>query len=204
MGDSTETALLRAALAAGLSPAEVQRQQPRLHEVPFDSQRRCMSVVVQSGDGPLVITKGAPNDLLRRCSHIAAGEHPISLDAQTRDSLQSQADRLACRGLRVLAVAVRQHCDGWQSLDNGQLESALEFVGLLALMDPPRAEVPAAIAACREAGIKVTMVTGDSGLTAEAIARQIGLLDPRESPPGNPVADRCAMAGRWWPTSAVF
>jgi Ca2+-transporting ATPase len=189
VGDSTETALLRAALAAGLSPAEVQRQQPRLHEVPFDSQRRCMSVVVQSGDGPLVITKGAPNDLLRRCSHIAAGEHPISLDAQTRDSLQSQADQLACRGLRVLAVAVRQHCDGWQSLDNGQLESALEFVGLLALMDPPRAEVPAAIAACREAGIKVTMVTGDSGLTAEAIARQIGLLDPRESPPGNPVAD---------------
>jgi Ca2+-transporting ATPase len=189
VGDSTETALLRAALAAGLSPAEVQRQQPRLQEVPFDSQRRCMSVVVQSGDGPLVITKGAPDDLLRRCSHIAAGEHAIRLDAPTRNNLQRQADRLACRGLRVLAVAVRRHCNAWQSLDNGQLESELEFVGLLALMDPPRTEVPAAIAACREAGIKVTMVTGDSGLTAEAIARQIGLLDPRESPPGNPAAD---------------
>jgi len=189
VGDSTETALLRAAAAAGLSPAEVQRRQPRLHEVPFDSQRRCMSVVVRADDGPLVITKGAPDDVLRRCSHIAAEGGVLSLDAQARNNLESQADRLACRGLRVLAVAVRRRCDVWQSLDNGALEAELGFVGLLALMDPPRAEVPAAIAACRAAGIKVIMVTGDSGLTAEAIARQIGLLDRREATAVNPVAD---------------
>ena len=168
IGDSTETALLKATTAAGLSPAGLQRQQPRLHELPFDSHRRCMSVVVSTASGPLLISKGAPHEL---CSHSTLEEH-------ARIQLLQSADGLASRGLRVLAVAIRHLGDDWPALSHGALEQELEIVGLVGLVDPPRPEVPAAIAACRKAGIKVTMVTGDSGLTAQAIARQIGLLDP--------------------------
>ncbi|MEB3276462.1 MAG: cation-transporting P-type ATPase, partial [Cyanobacteriota bacterium] len=164
VGDSTETALLRAAAAAGLSPVAEQHRHPRLHEVPFDSHRRRMSVVVNSDDGPLLITKGAPADVLRHCSC-------------SSPEVAAQADQLASQGLRVLALAIRRLNPDWSSLSSTALEQELEFVGLLGLVDPPRAEVPTAIAACREAGIRVTMVTGDGPLTAEAIARQIGLLD---------------------------
>ncbi|MBM5801659.1 MAG: cation-transporting P-type ATPase [Cyanobacteria bacterium K_DeepCast_35m_m2_023] len=168
VGDSTETALLKAADAAGLSPAALQRQQPRLHEVPFDSHRRRMSVVVASQTSPLLISKGAPRELIRHCA----------IDDDARPVLWQAADQLASRGLRVLALAIRPLEHAWRSLSSEELEQQLRFVGLVGLMDPPRAEVPAAIAACHQAGIKVTMVTGDSGLTAQAIAQQIGLLDP--------------------------
>ncbi|MEB3172797.1 MAG: cation-transporting P-type ATPase [Cyanobacteriota bacterium] len=164
-GDSTETALLNAAAAANLSPAELQRQHPRLHEVPFDSHRRRMSVVVRTAHGPLLLCKGAPAELLAVCG-----------DAQT--ALQAQADHMASQGLRVLALAIRPLADDWSSLSSSDLEQQLRFVGLVGLLDPPRPEVPDAIAACQCAGIKVTMVTGDSGLTAAAIAHQIGLPDP--------------------------
>ncbi|MFZ9228367.1 MAG: cation-translocating P-type ATPase [Prochlorococcaceae cyanobacterium] len=175
VGDSTETALLGAALAAGLSPATLQQQQPRLQEVPFDSHRRRMSVVVRSGGAALLICKGAPAEVLAACS-----------DAQSAHQLQ--ADHMASQGLRVLAVALRQLEPSWTELSNNALEQQLSFVGLVGLLDPPRPQVPAAIAACRQAGIKVTMVTGDSGLTAQAIARQIGLLESAQVVEGHELA----------------
>lgn len=180
IGDSTETALLQAALAAGIAPDQARQQNPRLLEVPFDSHRRRMSVVVNSGEGPLLISKGAPSEVLQQCR--ATGD-----DERLR--VQAAADVLAARGLRVLALAVRPLAPDWSSQKGPALEQDLHLVALLGLYDPPRPEVPAAIAACRDAGIKVTMVTGDSGLTAQAIASQIGLLDQPAGSADRPAAD---------------
>ena len=177
LGDSTETALLRAAMAAGLSPDAEQQRHPRLTELPFDSHRRRMSVLVRSDTAALLICKGAPAEVLERCTALITAEGNVALDDEWRATLHHQADALAGRGLRVLALAIGTPTPTEAEAGGGALEQGLSFVGLAGLHDPPRAEVPAAIAACRSAGIKVTMVTGDSGLTAQAIARQIGLLE---------------------------
>jgi Ca2+-transporting ATPase len=139
-----------------------------------------MSVVVTSAEGPLLISKGAPSEVLQQCRAAGDGE---------RLRVQAAADAQAARGLRVLALAVRRLEPDWSTHDGASLERDLSLVALLGLYDPPRPEVPAAIAACRDAGIKVTMVTGDSGLTAQAIASQIGLLDQPAGSADHPAAD---------------
>ncbi|MFM7086364.1 MAG: cation-translocating P-type ATPase [Cyanobium sp.] len=191
-GDPTETAMLLAAAEAGLSPGEQQRRFPRRRELPFDSHRRRMTVLLElvepiaglplhhevAAAERLVITKGAPLEVLQRCSAwlLPGGFEP--LDQAARQGVVAANDALAGRGFRVIAVAVRLGGEGLQELAPEALEGDLALVGLLGLYDPPRPEVPEAIRQCRQAGIKVTMVTGDYGLTAQAIARQIGLLDP--------------------------
>ena len=194
VGDPTETALLLAAAAAGLTPEEQQRRHPRRREIPFDSHRRRMTVVVdwnpEADDLPplaptppaaatqaLVITKGAPLEVLEHCrGWITAGGYE-AFDAARRGQVMAANDALAARGFRVLALSLRP---GDASLDDSpaeELEAEQLFLGLIGLYDPPRPEVPEAIRRCQEAGIRVTMVTGDYGLTAQAIAQQIGLLD---------------------------
>lgn len=187
VGDPTETALLQAAQAAGLDPAELQRLHPRQREIPFDSHRRRMTVLVSWPDPPLaiaagdslVITKGAPLEVLERCDAwlTPAGSEP--LDARRRLSVVAANDDLAARGFRVIGVALRAAgAEELQATPGDLLETGQTLLGLLGLYDPPRPEVPDAIRRCRDAGIRVTMVTGDYGLTAQAIALQIGLLEP--------------------------
>ncbi|MGB5241094.1 MAG: cation-transporting P-type ATPase [Prochlorococcaceae cyanobacterium] len=186
VGDPTETAMLQAAQAAGLDPAERQRLHPRQREIPFDSHRRRMTVLVTWNDPPLpiaasgslVITKGAPLEVLERCDDwlTPAGSEP--LDGIRRQRVVAANDDLAARGFRVIAVALRPGAEELDSAPAEVLESGQTLLGLLGLYDPPRPEVPDAIRRCRDAGIKVTMVTGDYGLTAQAIALQIGLLEP--------------------------
>jgi Ca2+-transporting ATPase len=205
VGDPTETAMLQAALAAGLEPAERQRLHPRQRELPFDSHRRRMSVLVTWNDPPLpiaaggslVITKGAPLEVLERCEAwlTPAGSEP--LDPIRRQRVVAANDDLAARGFRVIAVSLRPGADGLQSAPADVLESGQTLIGLLALYDPPRPEVPDAIRRCRDAGIRVTMVTGDYGLTAQAIALQIGLLEP--AAPDGPGADAPPAAGHGRP-----
>jgi Ca2+-transporting ATPase len=174
IGDPTETAMWMAALAHDLSPDALQQPHVRRRELPFDSHRRRMSVIVEGGSDPegnahgglQLITKGAPLELLAHCG------------PEGRDAAIAANDALAARGYRVIAVARRQVDPSLLSAPADQLERELSLVGLLGLYDPPRPEVPEAIRQCHQAGIKVTMVTGDYGLTAQAIARQIGLLDP--------------------------
>ena len=186
VGDPTETAMLQAALAAGLDPAERKHLHPRLREFPFDSHRRRMTVLVTWNDPPLpidaggslVITKGAPLEVLQRCEAWLTPEGSEPLDPMRRQQVMAANDELAARGFRVIAVSLRPGADGLQSAPADVLESHQILIGLLALYDPPRPEVPDAIRRCREAGIRVTMVTGDYGLTAQAIALQIGLLEP--------------------------
>ena len=187
-GDPTETALLLAAVEAGLSHAEQQRRFPRRRELPFDSHRRRMTVVIEQGEPNsalplpagtrLAITKGAPLEVLELCHNqlTATGAEPLT--AAARQQAVRANDALACRGFRVIGVALRSGSDDLQTLAPEVLESDLSLIGLIGLYDPPRPEVSEAIRQCRQAGIKVTMVTGDYGLTAQAIAHQIGLLDP--------------------------
>ena len=182
IGDPTEAALLMAALARDLSLDTLQQRHPRLREVPFDSHRRRMSVIVEVDGGPdghangglELITKGAPLELLTHCG------------PEGRAAAVAANDALAARGYRVIAVARRWLDPSLLSAPVDQLEQELTLVGLLGLYDPPRPEVPEAIRQCHQAGIKVTMVTGDYGLTAQAIARQIGLLDPSANGASNP------------------
>ena len=177
IGDPTETAMWMAALAQNLSPDALQQRHPRRREVPFDSHRRRMSVVVERDGGLELITKGAPLELLAHCG------------PEGRAAAVAANDDLASRGYRVIAVARRRLDPALLSAPADQLERELTLVGLLGLYDPPRPEVPEAIRQCHQAGIKVTMVTGDYGLTAQAIAGQIGLLDPPAGGHDLPQAD---------------
>lgn len=177
IGDPTEAAMLMAALARDLSLDALQQCHPRRRELPFDSHRRRMSVIVEVNGGLALITKGAPLELLAHCS------------PEGRAAAVAANDDLAARGYRVIAVARRPLDPSLLSAPADQLERELTLVGLLGLYDPPRPEVPEAIRQCHQAGIKVTMVTGDYGLTAQAIARQIGLLDPPAPAHGPSQAD---------------
>lgn len=176
IGDPTEAAMLLAALARDLSLDALQQRHPRRREVPFDSHRRRMSVIVEVDGGLELITKGAPLELLAHCG------------PDGRAAAVAANDALAARGYRVIAVARRRLDPSLLSAPADQLEQELILVGLLGLYDPPRPEVPEAIRQCHQAGIKVTMVTGDYGLTAQAIARQIGLLDPPTADSAHPPA----------------
>jgi calcium-translocating P-type ATPase len=180
-GDPTEAALLIAAQEHQLDVESLRQRYPRRRELPFDSNRRRMSVVVEAdGEQLLLITKGAPVEMIAQCSaaRTAAGTAP--LDGEQRRLALEANDALASRGYRVLAVAQRIGDQALLSDRAEDLERDLALVGLVALYDPPRPEVPEAIRQCHQAGIRVTMVTGDYGLTAQAIALQIGLLE-RES-----------------------
>jgi Ca2+-transporting ATPase len=205
-GDPTEGALLAAAqkLGPGRDPASVTALAPRVAEAPFDAERRMMSVVVRDAApfaalpyGPaateahapprVVISKGAPLDVLARSTRVVARPGVRPLDEATRAAVRDETDRLAAHGLRVLGVAARRADPSQISLDNNQdgasrdaLERDLVFLGLVAMLDPPRPEVPEAVTRCRTARLRVIMVTGDQGATALAIARQVGIVAPEE------------------------
>ncbi|MFQ3585810.1 MAG: cation-transporting P-type ATPase, partial [Cyanobacteriota bacterium] len=189
IGDPTEAALLVAAVKAGIRLDELPEQLPRLREVPFDSRRRMMTVVLDWRQGDnffqvfqalshLAITKGAPLEVVRHCQGILKNGTAHPLTQKEVETVIAANDHLARQGFRVLGVAIRPGDEGFLSLRSQELEQDLIFVGLIAMFDPPRPEVASALAHCHRAGIKVTMVTGDYGLTAEAIARQIGLVNP--------------------------
>jgi potassium/sodium efflux P-type ATPase len=185
IGDPTEAALIVVAAKAGLNLEQLQRQSPRLREVPFDSRRRMMTVVLNwqlselwANEFPyLSFTKGAPLEVLRHCQSILWNGVVQDLTQTTRDEVVTANDNLAQQGFRVLGIAARKGGDDLLEQRSQELEQNLIFIGLVAMFDPPRPEVKDAIARCHTAGIKVTMVTGDYGLTAEAIARNIGLVN---------------------------
>ncbi len=166
IGDPTEGALLTFARKAGIDPEREAHRYPRRGELPFDSTRKRMTTVHDAPGGRTAYVKGAPSTVVPR----------TTLAAPQRAAALAAADDLARDGLRVLAVA-RRAVDGEPI--SPELEQGLELLGFVAMHDPPRPEVAAAVASCRGAGIRVLMVTGDNGITAEAIARRIGLLTGR-------------------------
>ena len=169
LGDPMEIALVEMGRKA-LPELPVSR---RLDEVSFDADRMRHSVVQSSPEGPILYCKGAPESVLQLCTHICNDGDFRPLDAVTREAIVHAQEEMAKRGLRVLAFASRKLP---ATYDHDTLEQGLVFQGLVGLEDPPRREVPDAIAKCHEAGIKVIMVTGDHPRTATAIAREIGLV----------------------------
>jgi len=145
---------------------------PRLDEIPFDADRMRLSAVHATPEGPTLYCKGALESVLPLCSMILADGDTRPLDPELRAQILAAQETMAEQGLRVLAFAYRLVEPHW---DRDHLEQDLVFTGFVGLEDPPRPEVPEAIGRCREAGIKVIMVTGDHPHTAKAIARQIGL-----------------------------
>ena len=173
-GDPTETALLRAGLVAGISREDLLAEKPEVREVPFDPERMMMATFHQGEEGCEVAVKGAPEAVLAACDAIAGDtpEHSAPLDDATRRKWRQRAEELAGEGMRLLAFADRSVSDAEAAPYEG-----LRFLGLGGLADPPAEGVREALAECRQAGIRVIMVTGDTPATAAAIGRATGLTD---------------------------
>ncbi|HMO86263.1 MAG TPA: cation-translocating P-type ATPase, partial [Lacipirellulaceae bacterium] len=169
-GDPTEGALVAAAAKAGLHKPQLEDQLPRVDEIPFSSESKRMTTFHRNADGVVAYTKGAAELVAPMCDAQLTdqGEAPLD-DGQRRDVLDG-GRRMAAGALRVLAVA-RQRDATRESAGGG-----LTLLGLVGMMDPPRPEAKAAVQKCAEAGIRVAMITGDHPLTAEAVARELGIL----------------------------
>jgi magnesium-transporting ATPase (P-type) len=175
-GDPTEVALLVVARKAGLDETTLRHLYPREDELPFDSARQTMATRHQIDGRSTLYAKGAIEKILPACDRLlSAAGHGVELDAARRELVAVAAAGMATRGLRVLALARRDApADG--ELVEGALDSGLVFLGLVAMMDPPRKQAIASIRTCHAAGIKVKMITGDHAETARAIAAQIGIV----------------------------
>ena len=164
IGDPTETAIVLATHNNGMSKSDLTSKYPRLAEIPFDSDRKLMSVVCEIDNKKVVIVKGAFDMLASRC---------VSGDLQTAKEM---TDRMSQDALRVLAVAFKEIDTLPDVLTSETLENNLTFMGLVGMIDPPRPEAKEAVAICRKAGIKPVMITGDHVVTASAIAKELGIL----------------------------
>ena len=178
IGDTTEGALIVAAAKAGLLKEDLEKVYPRVHEVPFTSERKRMTTVHKTTDGKLLAyIKGAPEIILERCTHIISDGKIAKISERRKREILEINEKMARDALRVLGVAFKRlnfPDDG--KFDNEELESGLVFIGLLGMMDPPREEAKLAIKKCEEAGIKTVMITGDHKLTAVAVAKELGML----------------------------
>jgi len=174
VGDPTEGALLVAAAKDGISRDDIEASAPRLAAVPFDSDRKRMTVIRRQGEAISAFTKGAPEIVLARCASIQADGVVRALTDDDRLVINQSAGRMARDALRVLAVAQRPLTDSGGTAD--AIERELIFLGLFGLQDPPRAEAKNAVARCKSAGIKTVMITGDHPDTAAAIALELGIL----------------------------
>lgn len=172
-GDPTEGALLVAAAKAGVWREALERKEQRIAEIPFDSERKRMSVIYKGKDGYKAYVKGAADIILALCTQEMTGQGIVELTAERRKQILFMNDEMASHALRVLALAVRNVQAGDQS---GEVEKNLVFVGLMGMIDPPRASAVKAIKVCQAAGIKPVMITGDHKLTAQAVARELGIL----------------------------
>lgn len=202
LGDQTEAALRVVALKGGIDDEALHRVLPRIHELPFDARRKRMSTIhrCQDGQAPLwfqhwqssagrghtcqaeiAFVKGAPREVLDLCTELLVETKICRLDDHQRDEILQQQDDYARRGLRVLALACRFLSPRSGAYAATAVERSLTFLGLMAMLDPARPEVADAIRICRQAGIRMVMITGDYGLTAESLARRTGILNQEDA-----------------------
>ncbi len=174
-GDPTEVALIKSAKESGLDTDNLESEHERVREVPFSSQRKRMTTVHKKDGRLTAYSKGAPKVMLERSDSYRENGEVKPLTEEKREELRNRIDGMAENALRVLAFATKNLGDGDpEERSDEELESGLTFLGLQGMLDPPRKEVKDAISACRKAGIRTVMVTGDNALTAKAIGRKLG------------------------------
>ena len=181
IGDPTETAMVKFALDKGYPLAERLASFPRVGEIPFDSTRKLMTTVHPLADGRyLVATKGAPDQLLKRCLHKDFGGQVTDLTDADRQAILTENTGMARQALRVLAGAYKIIDQLPSKFESEELEHDLIFAGLVGMIDPERQEAADAIAVAKGAGMRTVMITGDHAETAQAIAERLGILNPNE------------------------
>ena len=181
LGDPTDGAFLVFAGKGDFNVREATSKNPRIALIPFDSKRRLMTSIQKTSDGTIIAyAKGASDELLSRCPTIFLRNEHVILDDEKRRVIQRQIDDFAAEGFRVLAMAMRMLPNEPKEFTSEEVEKDLTFLGLAALFDPPRPMIEAAVSEARNAGIRVIMVTGDHELTAEAIAKRIGIVTSPE------------------------
>ncbi|MGA2488732.1 MAG: cation-transporting P-type ATPase [Anaerolineales bacterium] len=176
LGDQTEAALKVAAMKYNIDEQTVALTLPRIHEIPFDARRKRMTTIHHAVDHEVAFVKGAPREVMQLCSNILVNGESQPIDEATLTNIMSTNDEYSRRALRVLGFARRELPPRSGMYTAEVVEQDLTFLGLIAMMDPPRPEVEQAIQTCRQAGIRIVMITGDYGLTAESLARRVGMV----------------------------
>ena len=177
VGEPTECALVNWASKENLSKPDMEAQTPRVAEAPFDSMRKMMSTIHKTEQGYIQYTKGAPDEILKRCSFYMENGEKRELTAEAANRILADNKAMADKALRVLAAAQKEYQQLPADTSPEALEQGLTFLGLTGMIDPIRPEVKAAIEECRTAGIRPVMITGDHHDTAVAIARELGILE---------------------------
>ena len=175
-GEPDEIALINYADSLGLKKADLVAAAPRVGEVPFDSGRKMMSTVHAAGGKFFQYTKGAPDEILKKCTHAVFDGHVVEMTDEIVAKISEENTRMGNKALRVFAAAYKTYDSEPQAYEPDALECDMTFIGLTGMIDPVRPEVKDAIVECREAGITPIMITGDHINTAKAIARELGIL----------------------------
>ena len=175
-GEPDEIALINYADSLGLKKADLVAAAPRVGEVPFDSGRKMMSTVHAAGGKFFQYTKGAPDEILKKCTHAVFDGHVVEITDEIVAKISEENTRMGNKALRVFAAAYKTYDSEPQAYEPDALECDMTFIGLTGMIDPVRPEVKDAIVECREAGITPIMITGDHINTAKAIARELGIL----------------------------
>ncbi|RUR86564.1 cation-translocating P-type ATPase [Chlorogloeopsis fritschii PCC 9212] len=179
VGDPTEGALIISANKAGFSQSNLARQMPRLDAIPFESDYQYMATLHETSRGKSIYVKGSAEAILKRCTLMLNTDgqpRPIDcVETLRQTTIEREVNIMARQGLRVLALAKKSVSNEQMTVDHPDIETGLIFLGLQGMIDPPRASAIKAVQACQEAGIQVKMITGDHAVTAQAIARRMGI-----------------------------
>ena len=182
-GEPTEKSIVEECINIGILKNELETLMPRINEVPFDSNRKMMTTIHRIGNKYRVITKGAPDVLLQRCTKEVLevnNSNNIRVQSLQTSKIQSDNRQMAQKALRVIAVAYKDIDFLPSKIDSANIENNLTFVGLIGMIDPPREGVKEAVKTCQNAGIRTVMITGDHLETAKAIAKDLGILSLKD------------------------
>ncbi len=181
-GDSTEGALIVVAVKAQMNESVLRAQYPRVDELPFSSERKLMTTIHSTPKGrKIAYVKGAPEVIIKKCTHIIEDNTVNKFTADKKNEVLKHNESLASQAFRMLGMAYKDLPDNLQDFTEKIVENNLVFVGLEAMIDPPREEAAKAIAMCKQAGIRNVMITGDHKLTAMAIAKELGMMDDKHN-----------------------
>ena len=175
IGEPTESAIVNAGLKYGKNKNTLYEQMRRVNEIPFDSERKMMTTIHKIGSKYRIITKGAPDVIIQKCNYIYNNGSTNYMNTSTQNNILNTNEKMATEALRVIAIAYKDVSSLPNNINSENIEKDLVFVGLIGMIDPPRAGVKEAIFTAKKAGIKTVMITGDHILTAKAIAKDLGI-----------------------------